>query len=79
MLFRSGVERQGMVGHDGLVGGDAGQDPLLSAAPEFYSVRTVNGSVISLISRNSYKNLVGISIERVQRVNDYTFLEVSGK
>ena len=46
---------------------------------EFYSVRTVNGSVISLISRNSYKNPVGISIERVQRVNDYTFLEVSGK
>lgn len=46
---------------------------------EFYSVRTVNGSVVSLISRNSYKNPVGISIERVQRVNDYTFLEVGAK
>lgn len=43
----------------------------------FYNVRTINGTVIFLISRHKYKTPGDIEISSAFRINDYTFIERS--
>ncbi len=42
---------------------------------EFYNVRTRNGVTLFLISHKKYKKPSEIEIERVCRINNYTFIE----
>lgn len=42
---------------------------------EFYNLKTTNGVVIFLISRNRYKAPSEIDIAKAYRINDYTFIE----
>lgn len=42
---------------------------------DFYNITTKNGSVIFLISRQSYKIPTDIEIPQARRINNYTFIE----
>lgn len=42
---------------------------------EFYNVKTLKGTTVFLISRVKYRNPDEIEIERVYRINNYTFIE----
>lgn len=42
---------------------------------KFYTIKTKRGSVISLISKKSYKTPLNINIKKLYRLNDYTFMQ----
>jgi hypothetical protein len=42
---------------------------------EFYNIRTKNGTVIFLISREKYKKPDDVEIFEARRINNYTFIE----
>jgi len=42
---------------------------------KFYNITTKNGSVIFLISRDCYKIPKNVEIEKVYRINDFTYIE----